>query len=92
MHSSNSFQHDNFLPASEIIYFEDKKRIFAKRLPSNFIAKELYNKLNENDRYVVWHKGGELSLSAKFYIKRKDGREIFFKSLTHTIPFYYNVN
>lgn len=86
-HSSEPYHNTNFLSASEVIYFESENREFVSKVPSNFIAKELYHDLNKNDIYKVWHKGGELTLLGKFYLKRKDGKEIIFKAIKNELPF-----
>lgn len=90
-HSAKPYDNKNILSASKIIYYEDDKRNFTNDVPSNYIAKELYFKLSENKNYVVWHKGAELALLGRFYIKRKNGNKIVFDSIKHKIPFNYSI-
>lgn len=90
-HSAKPYHNTNYLSASKITYFEDKKRKFTSSVPSNYIAKELYFELSKNNNYEVWHRGGELTLSGKFYIRQKDGVKIIFKSIKHEIPFEYKI-
>ncbi len=88
-HSAKPYTNENILSASKIIYYEDNKRKFTNDVPNNYIAKELYFNLSNNKKYIVWHKGGELTLLGKFYIKRKDGRVIKFDSIKHEMPINY---
>ena len=67
------YNNENWISSSNILFYEDENRKFFKSVPSNYIAKELYFNLRNNDKYIVWHNGGELSLLGKFYIMRKDG-------------------
>lgn len=88
-HSSMPYNNENWISSSNILFYEDENRKFFKSVPSNYIAKELYFNLRNNDKYIVWHNGGELSLLGKFYIMRKDGNKIAFDSIKHEIPFVY---
>lgn len=89
-HSSMPYNNSNSLSSSNIIFYEDENTKFVKSVPSNYIAKELYFKLRNDAKYVVWHNGGELTYLGKFYIKRKDKNTIVFDSVKHKIPFIYN--
>lgn len=90
-HSVKPYGNINILSASKIIYYEDDKRKFTNDVPSNYVAKELYFMLSENKNYVVWHKGAELALLGRFYIKQKNGSKIVFDSIKHKIPFNYSI-
>ena len=76
-HSSMPYNNSNSLSSSNIIFYEDENTKFVKSVPSNYIAKELYFKLQNNDKYIVWHNGGELTFLGKFYIRRKDGIKLY---------------
>lgn len=86
-HSKRPNLDKKFLSATKVIYFENKGREFVVEIPNNLIAKQLYQKLNQNDNYDVWHIGGELTLKGKFYFKRKDGQKVIIKSINYSLPF-----
>lgn len=89
VHSDDLTLNLGALASSESVIFE----LQNKRLKENFsnftISKMLFDKLRNNNSFVVWKRGAEIEFDGKFYLQSSDSSKIKLFNIEGDIPFSF---